>query len=64
MQIKKDTETRPPIHTPEMKPAQEDPLRRGFKVRTNLQAGRNCWFIPIGPMGDGCLMCDDGSQYC
>lgn len=46
------------------KPRETEPAERGLKVRTSLRAGRACWFIPIGPMGDGCLMCDDGSQYC
>lgn len=48
----------------DIKPREIEPAGRGIKVRTDLRAGRACWFVPIGPMGDGCLMCDDGSQYC
>jgi hypothetical protein len=64
MKQKKGTENKLVIQTRSMKLQDKGPDKPGFKVRTNLQAGRNCWFVPIGPMGDGCLMCDDGSQYC
>jgi hypothetical protein len=60
----KTTENRPLIQSQSTKPQDKKPDNHGFKVRTNVPAGRHCWFIPIGPMGDGCLMCDDGSQYC
>ena len=64
MQQKLTPENKPLIQNQRTKARDRDPINPGMKVRKNLQAGRNCWFIPIGPMGDGCLMCDDGSQYC